>query len=251
MSPTGRFKRVLTSLSDVSLRIDWLRETLSRSPAIDTARLLNALCEENERSDPTAREALLPLAMYLAATQDNPLIDELRELAKSQCLLSLDRLLRKAPDADLERVGELPVPDYGTGRELTLGERRSLARRPNRNSFEKLLNDPHPLVMRQLLRNPKLTEDDVVRLIARRPARQEALHELTQTTWLSRSRVRLAILLNPGSPSRIAIPLLPLCTRGELLEVLRSDTSAVLRTTAHELIERRPPLEEHEEPTIQ
>jgi hypothetical protein len=136
------------------------------------------------------------------------------------------------------------VPDYGTGRELTVGERRSLARRPSRRSFEMLLRDPHPLVIRQLLYNPKLTEDDVVRLVAHRPARAETLLEIARLPrWLSRPRVRLAMLLNPGTPQHIAVPLLGVCTRGELREVVSSaDTAVLLRATAAELLVRRPPI---------
>lgn len=139
---------------------------------------------------------------------------------------------------------DLPVPDYGAGRELTLGERRSLARRPNRRSFDKLLSDPHPFVIRLLLQNPKLTEDDVVRLAARRPARLEVLREISQSLrWLSRSRVRLTVVLNPGTPPEIAIPLLPVCKRTELREVVKAtESSLVLRATALELLERRPPV---------
>jgi hypothetical protein len=50
------------------------------------------------------------------------------------------------------------------------------------------------------------------------------------------------VLLNPGSP-RVSLPLVGLCTRTELLEVARgADVPVVLRITANELAERRPPL---------
>lgn len=252
MSPTSHLKRAVLSLAEVSLRVGWLQEALPRWPPSDAARLLNALCEENERGDPTAREVLLPLSILLVRLAQSALLEELRAEVRNQNLLSLDRLVRRALDEPERPPSERSVPDYGQGRELTLGERRSLARRPDRRAFEKLLDDPHPLVIRQLLGNPKLTEDDVVRLIARRPARFEALNELVQTDWLSRGRVRMTLLLNPGSPASMTLPLLPLCTRSELLEVLRgADTSALLRATAHELLERRPPLDDHGEPTLQ
>jgi hypothetical protein len=252
MSQTAPLKRILLSLAEVSLRVAWLNEALPRWPTPDAARLLNALCEENERGDPNAREVLLPLCLLLARIPHDPMVDRLREQAKAQSSFALERLLRLPQEAPMRALSERPVPDYGQGRELTLGERRSLARRPDRRAFEKLLDDPDPLVMRQLFKNPKLTEDDVVRLVARRPARCEALQELVRTEWLSRSRVRMTLLLNPGSPASLAMPLLALCTRSELLEVLRGvDTSPVLRATAHELVERRPPLGSQGEPTLQ
>jgi hypothetical protein len=237
--------RVVLSLPDVELRVAWFRELLSRTPCDRAAALLDALCEDSERLDPSAREAVLALAALFAGLGKCELLERLREEAAGRKLLSLDRMLRRTPHAAVEqRQHEPPVPDYGTGRELTVGERRSLARRPSRRSFEKLLRDPHPLVIQQLLQNPKLTEDDVIRLVAHRPARAETLTEIARLPrWLSRPRVRLAMLLNPGTPEHIAVPLLVACTRGELREVFQSgDTPVLLRATAGELLVRRPPI---------
>jgi len=246
MSDVQRLKRLLLSLPEAGLRVGWLSEKLSVWPLEYSARLLDELCDESERSDPEAREALLSASIYFAGLGECELVEDLRRVATEQHLLGLARLVRRAPPAVMvdRPVNELPIPDYGVGRELTLGERRALARRPTRRAFEKLLLDPHPFVIRQLLMNPKLTEDDVVRLVARRPARTEVIQEVAQShRWLSRSRVRLCIILNPGSPPEIAMPLLPVCKRTELKEVMRStETSMVLRGTAVELLKRRPPI---------
>lgn len=256
MAPVERLKRVLLSLPELPLRTSWLRDFLSHAALPESATVLNALCEDNERADPEAREAILAVALLFAALGECPLVDRLRAQADARHLLSLARLLRRAPPPVHDRpVRELPVPDYGTGRELTVGERKSLARSPNRRAFDKLLADPHPLVIRQLLENPRLTEDDVVRMTARRPARLEVLAAIAQQSrWLSRPRVRLSVLFNPGSPSAISMPLLAVCTRSELSEVLHhSESPAVLRGAALELLERLPPIRASEapEPTLQ
>jgi hypothetical protein len=241
-----RLKRLLLSFADTGVRVGWLAEQLELWPVASAARLLDELCDESERSDPEAREALLALSLYLVSRGPSACVDRLREEAETRHLLGLARLLRRGPPPVMvdRPATELPVPDYGAGRELTLGERRSLARRPSRRSFEKLLADPHPLVIRLLLQNPKLTEDDVVRLVARRPARQAVMAEVAQSLrWLCHGRVRLTLVLNPGSPPEIAMPLLPICKRTELKEVVRAtETSIVLRATALELLERRPPI---------
>ena len=247
MSPE-RVTRVLLSLPDVGCRTSWLREELFGLELEAAANLLNSLCEQSERSDPRAREALLTVAMLLASLGECDFVANLRQQASHRHLLSLDRLIRPMPDP-VERArpaDELPIPDYGVGRELTLGERRSLARRPDRRAFDRLLADPHPLVIRQLLLNPKLTEDDVVRLATIRPARVEVMREIAASRrWLCRGRVRLSILLNPGAPATLAMPLLGLCTRTELKQVVQNTrTNRVLRTTARELLDRRPPLGE-------
>jgi hypothetical protein len=245
---TDRVCRVVLGLPEVGLRVEWLRDYLSSSPPRDVAFELERVCEASERSDPHAREAVLALAMLFARSAEETFVARLRTHAETLHLLSLGRLLRRAPSPtrSVPPPNQAPIPDYGHGRELTVGERRSLARAPTRRAFEKLLSDPHPLVIRQLLENPRLTEDDVVRIAARRPVRPEAVLAIARAErWLKRPRVRLAILLNPGSPPSVAMPLLAACTRSELVEIVHgADTSKVLRAIARELLARRPPLEE-------
>lgn len=243
---SNALERTLLSLGDLSLRVDWLRAELAGAPAGTAARALNQLCERAEVASPEAREALLVVALCILADPDAAVLHRLRRQAEAEHLLSLERLLRRGSAAGgSERPpDEVKVPDYGAGRELTLGERRSLARRAPRARFERLLADPHPWVIAELLCNPRLTENDVIRLAARRPARVLALRELCRSSrWVSRARVRHALVFNPGCPLELSVPLLSLCTRGELLDLVRSpDTPVLVRATARELVERRPPL---------
>jgi hypothetical protein len=239
-----RLRRVLLSLTDVTLRVGWLRSHLAELRESEAAELLSELCEDGERADPDTREALLIVAMLLAADGESPFVERLRQYAEERRLLSLSRLLRRGTEQPLRSPSEPPVPDYGAGRELTVGERRSMARSPNRKVLEKLLRDPHPLVLRQLLSNPRLTEDDVVRLAARRPLHRAIVEVLAESPrWLRRPRVRLTLLLNPGTPAPVSMPLLAVCTRCELLDVVHgADAPLALRGSAQELLERSPPL---------
>jgi hypothetical protein len=240
-----RLRRVLLSLPDVTLRVGWLRAHLAELRDADAASLLASLCSDGERAGPESREALLVVAMVLAADAHTPFVERLRHHAEERRLLSLARLLRRSGGAASGRgPSGPPVPDYGVGRELTVGERRSLARSPNRRVLEKLLRDPHPLVLRQLLGNPRLTEDDIVRLAARRPMCSAIVDALAESPrWLRRPRVRLSLLLNPGTPEAVSMPLLAVCTRCELLDVVHgADAPLTLRASAQELLERSPPL---------
>jgi hypothetical protein len=241
-----RLRRVLLSLPDITLRVGWLRAHLSELRDAEAAEVLSSLCEDGERADPDSREALLVVAMLLAATGDSPFVERLRQHADERRLLSLARLLRRSGDEPTSgRLrSEPPIPDYGAGRELTVGERRSLARSNDRKVLERLLRDPHPLVLRQLLGNPRLTEDDVVRLAARRPLHRATVEVLAESPrWLRSQRIRLTLLLNPGTPEPVSMPLLAVCTRCELVEVVHGvDAPLALRGAAQELLERSPPL---------
>jgi hypothetical protein len=239
-----RLKRLLLSLPELGLRVNWLRDRLGTWPVETSAFRLDGLCEESERSDPKAREALLAVALFLANSGSTPLVCGLRAQCAEHKLLSLARMLDWRRSGPPVESPALEIPDYGMGRELTVGERRSLARRPRRSTIEKLLMDPHPLVIRQLLENPGLVEDDVLRLATQRPARGDALQELVASThWLCRRRVRLALVLNPSTPPHISMPLVVVCNRNDLLEVATTTTvPTLLRVVARELLGKRPPL---------
>src|SRR5262249_37406379 len=139
-----------------------------------------------------------------------------------------ERVLRQPHGSSRESVfprdpNKDRVPDYGTGRPLTLGERKSLARRPNREMLARLLNDPHPEVIRRLLNNPGITEDDVVRLASKRPCRGDVLAEIAYSDkWIHRARVRITLVLNPSTPLEIAGPIVSLLMRQELKLVATS-----------------------------
>jgi hypothetical protein len=132
----------------------------------------------------------------------------------------------------------------GRGRPLTLGERKSLARRTDRDTMHRLLADSHPDVIRALLHNPRITEDDVVRLGAKRPGRGEVLAEVARSTkWSHSPRVRMALVMNPATPADIAVRIAGLLLRPELDRVARSPAvPASVRALCLEHLERRPPV---------
>jgi hypothetical protein len=115
-----------------------------------------------------------------------------------------------------------------------LGERKSLARRPDRTFLQKLLLDPNPSVIRNLLANPRLTEDDVVSLAARRPLSEQLLEELLRhPKWSTRRRVRMAIVLNPSCPTAIGFAMVYSLIRSELRCLAQStEVSQQLRVLA-------------------
>jgi hypothetical protein len=244
-----RWSRSITSLREAELRVGYLRNEMTERPLVAVAAALDELSGLAEQADPVARQVLAAAVTVLADPAGSDLVDALRQLAEHGALLPLARLLRRsraelAPDPSA--VDERKLATAGSGRVLTLGERRALARRPSRAAFDKLLADPHPMVIENLLQNPRLTEDDVVRIVARRPAYPEVIAAVARhPLWSQRVRVRMAIVQNPGAPSAVAVPMVRLLIRPELLQIVAAaDVPAVVRAAATELLERRPPVPE-------
>jgi hypothetical protein len=246
--------RATLGLADGSLRVAHLRGLLRESRANELAPGLEVLCARAEQAEPRARECLVSLVDALAWNEPElrEAVQRLREEAAGESYLALERLLR-SPIALSSSAPATPkkenVPDYGKGRPLTLGERKSLARKPDRDMLARLLLDPHPDVIHRLLANPRLTEDDVIRLATKRPCRPDVLAELARSEkWMHRSRVRIAVVLNPNTPVELAAPIVSLLMRQELKLVAESSAVAPLvRALCLEHLERRPPVEFDEE----
>lgn len=109
-------------------------------------------------------------------------------------------------------------------RPLTLGERKALARSWDRTKLEQLLNDPHHDVIALLIANPRVTEDDMLRLATARRANAAALQLIMDAPrWKARPRLRRALLRNPKLAEASALRLVGLLNRSELLEI-KNDT---------------------------
>jgi hypothetical protein len=131
---------------------------------------------------------------------------------------------------------------------LTLGERKFLARGHDRTRLDRLLLDPEPSVVCNLLRNPHLTEQDVLRLASRRPTRTEIQKEIHQSRWGSRYRIRLALVCNPYTPTDLSLKLVGFLLRKDLRQVGQDgNLHELVRQEARRLLKKRRKEKEPEE----
>lgn len=245
MSPRlARWMATIPGLSDPPLKVGYARSELRASPAEELALAFDELCQgvdsANETEREAARDALRAFIPVLVDPEYLEPLQAVRQAARGASLVATSRLLRcSSHQGHQSAMPELVHKDQRT---LSLGERRALARKPSRAMLAKLLHDPHPMVAQLLLANPRITELDVITMIARRPAIPKIAVEVAKA-WSRRPRVRMALALNPTAPPAVCVPLLVLMTRAELAEVAQAaDLLPVVRATAHELWELRPPL---------
>jgi hypothetical protein len=211
----------LASLTDPELRIAFVRnEMLALDPRALCALALHT-ASRAEAGDPAHRDLWLAIVVALIDPRCARLRAEAARQARSSGMLDVAHVLettvpegtgggRAGPERDASGHEQEAhrVPDFGVGRTLTLGERKSLARRPTRDLLARVMRDPHPDVIRILLGNPRIVEDDVVRLCARRPIPPEVLREVFRNPrWIVRYRVRLALVKNPYTPLDLALSL--------------------------------------------
>jgi hypothetical protein len=109
--------------------------------------------------------------------------------------------------------------------ELSSGERTALARRPSGGIVEMLRDDVEPAVLRALAGNPRATESDIARILARRDVPPEFLDWLSaRSSWGQRREVLLALVRHPRTPRAAALRLTQRLSPGDLDRLLRDDS---------------------------
>jgi len=237
-------ERRLRGIPEPAMRRELALEALeSRSPEEGYALVAAALHQ------PEGRAPWLPILqrsleeMLLEGGAARPLAYALRAALYAEAARREDegvmRLLRSRDAArSLAEPGAALPPALA---ELPLGVRRSLARGVDPHLLERLLRDADPVVIRHLLANPRLTEDQVVRIAARRPVAAPTLEAIFRSRRFGRRRrVRLALARNPYCPTDVAVRALRGLPAGELDEIARDATlhAAVRRHAAQERARR-------------
>ena len=234
-----RLANRVNALPETRMRGAVLAEQLQALPIPRAAGIVATIVQRGRQGGPPFELALIGLEDLLR-----------RELLPYDVLVELYRELKRFQGdvaalmlpghVNREILGE-PAPRFPGGRDLTLGERKSLARAAPRDTIDRLLRDPEPHVIRLLLRNPRLLERDVIFLASRRPIVPEIAREiLDNARWSVRYRIRRALALNPSVPDAMALRLLPQLAAQHLGELATDPAlSPMRRRAAHQLLDQR------------
>lgn len=218
-----RLRRHATTLVDPAMRAALYRTIAAEVDDADLRAAAEALTAAAAEGDVGARVAFQSLLIALSTAPE-----------RHRAVFAPDEADAATP------AEERHVPDYGRGRPLTLGERKSLARKPDRRMFDRVLRDPHPDVIALLLQNSQLTEPDVVRLCSRRPGVPEVLSRVAASPkWSLRPAVRRALAMNPATPSAVTTGLLPLLAPEDLRALIDDErTPPTVARRCDELLAR-------------
>lgn len=226
----------LQAVLDPSMRVAYMRSQLSTMGPGDIAELLIVTTAGAEARQPEHIDLLLALSLALADDESLELRHQVASELDQRDHATLACGLRQTDGAGNDRFR---VPDFGMGRPLTLGERKSLARRGDRDLIARVLRDPDPSVIRILLLNPALTENDVVRLCANRPLPPQVQREVFRSPrWVTRYRIKVTLVLNPYTPLDVALQLATHLSRQDQRRVTNAeDLSGVLRDACRKRVD--------------
>jgi hypothetical protein len=206
--------RTITALPELPMRRAALDRTISELTTEEAVwwidqLLRGALWGRNPELD--AMMACADWLIRLRAEDDYARLQALFKEAHTAGRESVVMLLRDPPPKlEMPKKAKLPEVNLQMGREITLGERRSLARGRDKRLLERLLMDPSPLVLEKLLDNPNVRNDDVLIVASRRPTKPQLLQTVVfHKRWFRELVIREALVFNPYTPTGISLKLLP------------------------------------------
>ncbi|MFN0250549.1 MAG: hypothetical protein ACKV2T_26955 [Kofleriaceae bacterium] len=226
MGPDGVITR-LKAIRDARMRVLALIEALNEGEAEAWVETLAAIVVRSHRvDDPDAIEALEsithatadPTLSYATRQRLYTAATERGHAAIARLFLSVSPQTTNESQLKKQLAPERPLKP--TGRPLTLGERKALARTHKREDLLLLTRDPHPAVVEILLGNPHVTEAEILRIASFRPAVPEALTKIAaHPRWSVRHAIKRALVMNPGTPLADAIRIATTLRTQELVEL--------------------------------
>jgi hypothetical protein len=233
---TDRLVVLLSGILEQELLLHRFGEHLhGRSPE-EAAWTISRLWDQAAAGDRRVQGVCLGLLDLnrLARVVPGTHLDAVRNVLEEHGEASAGLLAREIKRTDAAENGTAPPPKE------PVGYRISLARRPVQRLIERFLFDPEPQVVQTVLANPRLIEADVVRLAASRRATPEVLEAIAEDgRWIARYPIKLALVNNPATPSRLVLTLLPHLLTQDLRELAEGASHGDVREQAAALLRRR------------
>ena len=182
----------------------------------------------------------VPLHTSLEVTLRGPFGGEVEVKATVVALLAdgLALMVDGDPDDRLRRLLAREESRPGESawdrmRSLTQMEKILLAVKADRTERALLLQDTDPRVLLSLLRNPRLTVEEVAR-VAKSPHLTFQIADVIMKTvqWMASLDVRLNLIHNPKTPVALALRILPSLPDQEVRAIARAGTSMQLKQAA-------------------
>lgn len=241
---TGMVRRAIIdadALPEDAMRLELLAKRLGALGADDTARFFDELFKDtgNASAAIKLKSALVNpegLKRALGEEKYNGVFTasiKLR-LRKVSCLFS-DLPPFKKGLVGYDKEEEIKMEH------MPLGIRRALSKKSVKDTIDRLLSDPDPIVITNILNNPRTTEREVLKIASKRPNSPRILNALANhKKWSKRYAIIKAIAMNPYSLPRVSVALLEFLLSQDLMEVLDDNgLHPQVRINAKEILEQK------------
>lgn len=147
--------------------------------------------------------------------------------------LAIDPIGEDVVDRLLADAGNTNQSSWDRIRGLSQMEKILLAVKADRSDRALLLQDNDPRVLLSILRNPRLTVDEVTRM-AKSPFLTYQIVDVIMKTaqWMASLDVRLALIHNPKTPQAFGLRILPTLPDADVRAIARAGTNMALKQAA-------------------
>jgi len=141
-----------------------------------------------------------------------------------------------------------PEPDkpvnkslYNQIAHMTVGERVKLALKGNRDARMILIRDPNRLIQRFVLKNPRITDDEILMVARNRNLDTDLLRQIGEhKSWPRNYQIKLALVTNPKSPLATALHFVSNLMERDVRFLAKSkNVSSVIATQARRMLMQR------------
>lgn len=151
----------------------------------------------------------------------------------------LARLLERVATVEVEQAPEKRENVWDHIRGLSQMEKILLAAKADRTERAMLLQDNDPRVLLSVLRNPRLTVEEVARIAKSSFLNMQIAEVIVKTAqWMASLDVRLALIHNARTPPAFALRILPTLPENDVRAIARAGTNMALKTAALRQLQR-------------
>jgi hypothetical protein len=233
---------LLRAVSEQAQRVFLLGEMIANHDADEIVAMLGLALQDIAAGSPEAR--ILIEGFHLAVEQGAIDYEQQALLYKHAAQMNEEDICRLLlPPPPKQSASATRMKGQNTVTALPLGTRTWKARRVSGDEIDRFVADPDPSVIENLLKNPYLTESDVVRIVARRPNTDAVIAVVARDIrWQKRYAIRRAIVFNPFTGVDVALRQIPFLNRADLM-TLQVDPKVHerVRESASKLAAHRPP----------
>jgi hypothetical protein len=158
--------------------------------------------------------------------------------ANPQEILSSLTATPEVPNKEGESAGGKPLSVWDRVRAMPYAEKIILAAKADRSERAVLIQDNDPQLLYYLLKNPRITTEEVLRIARMTSISATVADQIAKTAqWSGNQEIRSAIVNNPRTPTPLALKLLPTLPEPEIRHIAKSTgVSQALKQTALRIV---------------
>ncbi|MBI5344258.1 MAG: hypothetical protein HZB83_02815 [Deltaproteobacteria bacterium] len=174
---------------------------------------------------------------FMANPASGPAAPEAAEVRGAKAQLVPREMTEEGPD---EAPGD-KHNIYSLIKDLSVGQKIKFALTGNKTAREFLVRSSNKVVVSAVLKNPRITEDEVLRAASSKNTSDDALRQIGRhNEWMKNYNMKLVMVMNPKTPVSISLKLLDSIYEKDLASVAKSkNIPSVLASAARRRLDMK------------